>query len=101
VMMVLVITFLVLLIPILIVRNSLEEAAAVGMGIGMIVFAVNYPVGFGITMAVFFLIIAVWLALPKAPSRRRPQEPVTAADSRSREGLGGTDEPSKRIHGPL
>jgi hypothetical protein len=37
VMMVLVITFLVLLIPVLIVRNSLEEAAGVGMGIGLIV----------------------------------------------------------------
>jgi hypothetical protein len=53
-----------------IVRNSLEEAAAVGMGIGMIVFAVNYPVGFGMTMAVFFLIVAVCLALPSASLRR-------------------------------
>jgi hypothetical protein len=38
-------TFLVLLIPVLIVRNAIEEAAAVVAGIGMIVFAVNYPVG--------------------------------------------------------
>ena len=70
---VLVITFLVLFISVLIVRTSPEQATAVGAGIGMIVFAVSYPVGFGITMAVF-LIIAVWLALLSAPSRRRPQK---------------------------
>ena len=64
------ITFLVLLIPVLIVRNALEEAAAVGAGIGMIVFGFYSPVGLGITMAVFFLTVAVWLALPSVPPRR-------------------------------
>ena len=68
---VLVITLLVLFICVLIVRTSPDQAAAVGAGIGSIVFAVNYPF---ITMVVFFLIVAVWLALPSAPSRRRPQQ---------------------------
>ena len=80
------ITFLVLLIPVLIVRNAIEEAAAVGAGIGMIVFAVNYPVGFGITMAVFFLIIAGSGLLCRAHHRAEDlNSPVTAADWRLRE----------------
>ena len=78
------IIFLVLLIPVLIVRNAIEGAAAVGAGIGMIVFAVNYPVGFGITMAIVFLFSAVLVGFMPSRSRRGDSETVT--DARLRRG---------------
>ena len=65
-------------------RNAIEEAAAVGAGIGMIVFAVNYPVGFGITMAIVFLFSAVLVGFMPSRSRRGDSETVT--DARLRRG---------------
>jgi hypothetical protein len=55
------ISFLVLFIPVLFVRASPEEAAAILTGIGIMVFGFYYPVVFGIAMAVVFLIMTVWL----------------------------------------
>ena len=81
---VLVITFLVLFISVLIVRTSPEQATAVGAGIGTIIFAVNYPVGFGITMAIVFLFIAVLVVFTPSRSRRGDSETVT--DARLRRG---------------
>ena len=57
------ISFLVLFIPVLFVRASPEEAAAILTEIGIIVFGFYYPVVFGIAMAVVFLIITSGLAL--------------------------------------
>lgn len=65
--------FFILFIPVLFLRTSAEEAAAVLTSIGMIVFGFNYPVGFGITMAVVFLIIAVWLGYDFARRSWRPK----------------------------
>ena len=72
-MTMLLVTFLILFIPVLFLRTSAEEAAAVLASIGMIVFGFNYPVGFGITMAVVFLIIAVWLGYDFARRGWRPK----------------------------
>ena len=88
-MTMLLVTFLILFIPVLFLRASPEEAAAVLTGSGMIVFGFNYPVGFGITMAVVFLIIAVWIALSSAPRLATQMKPSASASSSSRPSLAG------------
>jgi hypothetical protein len=74
---VLVITFLVLFICVLIVRTSPEQAVAVGAGIGTIVFALNYPVGFGIAVAIVFLFIAGLVVFTPSRSTRGDSDSVT------------------------
>ena len=74
-------------------RNAIEEAAAVGAGIGMIVFAVNYPVGFGITMAIVFLFSAVLVGFMPSRSRRGDWK---RSLMRVCVGVGSGGQPAKR-----